>query len=145
MRDAAGARDAPSMNATATTPTSSRSTAAERFEEIAPVIAARRVAGPSYLLLVGPWLLFVLLLIPPAAVLLTLMAVLALPFVAAALVAAVVAAPYLLVRHVQRVAQRRRSSERSARISSRVAQELRPTPQPGFAVLATETTASKSQ
>src|SRR3954464_5306554 len=90
------------MNATATNHTPSRPTAAERFEEVAPVIAYRRGAGPSVLLLVGPWLLLVLLLIPPAAVLITLFALVALPVVAVALVGALVASPFLLVRAIQR-------------------------------------------
>jgi membrane protein implicated in regulation of membrane protease activity len=111
------------MISTATTSPPPRPTAAERFEQVAPVIAVRRVAGPSILLLVGPWLLLVLLLIPPAAVLLTLLVALALPFVAVALVVGVVASPYLLARAVhRRLAERRQPSERSAPVASRVAQ-----------------------
>jgi membrane protein implicated in regulation of membrane protease activity len=124
------------MNATATTHTPSRPTAAERFEEVAPVIAYRRGAGPSVLLLVGPWLLLVLLLIPPAAVLITLFALVALPVLAVALVGAVVASPFLLVRALQRRhAERRESSERSARAGRAVVK----TRQPGFAALAPST------
>jgi hypothetical protein len=107
------------MNATRTT--TSRPTAAEEFDEIAPEIGSPRLYGPSALLLVGPWLLLVLLLIPPAAVLLTLLVVVALPFVLAALVVAVVASPFLLVRAVRRrLAARRESSERPVPIASRV-------------------------
>jgi len=110
------------MNSTPHTTSPPRPTAAERFEQVAPVIAVRRAAGPSVLLLVGPWLLLVLLLIPPAAVLLTLLVVAALPFVAVALVAAVVASPYLLARALhRRLAGRRRRSE-PAPMRSRVAQ-----------------------
>jgi len=106
-----------------TPPTTSRPTAPERFEQVAPVIAVRRVAGPSILLLVGPWLLLVLLLIPPAAVLLTLLVVAALPFVVVALAVGVVASPYLLARAVhRRLAERRQSSERPAPVARRVAQ-----------------------
>jgi membrane protein implicated in regulation of membrane protease activity len=124
------------MNATATRPTGSRHTAAETFEEIAPVVAVRRGAGPSLFLLVGPWLLLVLLLIPPAAVLISLMLLVALPFLAVALVGAVVASPFLLVRAIQRrVAERRESRKRSVRAAARVAPIARPTQQPGFAAL----------
>jgi hypothetical protein len=120
------------MNSTPTT--TSQPTAAERFEEIAPVFASPRVAGPSVLFLVGPWLLLVLLLIPPAALLITFFVVLAAPLVAAALVVAVVASPYLLVRSVgRRLAERRQSSERSL------------PKQPGFAALATPTTARRAR
>ena len=112
MRGVRAESDSQPMNATATTPRPSPPTAAERFEQIAPVIAFRRVAGPSILFLVGPWLLLVLLLIPPAAVLLTLLVVAALPFVAVGLVIGIVASPYLLVRAIhRRLAERRESSE----------------------------------
>jgi hypothetical protein len=110
------------MNSTSPTTSPQRPTAPERFEQVAPVIAVRRVAGPSILLLVGPWLLLVLLLIPPAALLLTLLVALALPFVAAALVVAVLASPYLLARAIhRRIAERRRPSERPEPVASRVA------------------------
>jgi len=123
------------MNATATTSTPSRPTAAERFEEVAPVIAYRR-AGPSVFLFVGAWLLFVLLLIPPAAVLITLFALVALPVLAVALVGAIVASPVLLVRAVQRHhAERREASARSARAARRAVQTRRPTQQAGFPAL----------
>jgi len=110
MRGTPAISDREGMNSTATTPIQQRPTAPDEFEEIAPVIAAPRVAGPGFLFLVGPWLVLVLLLIPPAAVLLTVLVVLALPFVAAGLVVAAVASPVLLVRAVRRrVAERRES------------------------------------
>jgi hypothetical protein len=108
------------MNSTASTP--SRPTATDTFEEVAPVFASGRVAGPSPYLLLAPWLLLVLLVIPPAAVLLTLLVVLALPFVAAGLAVAVVASPFLLVRALRRhLAERRQTSEGSEPIASGVA------------------------
>jgi hypothetical protein len=111
------------MNATATT-SSSYPTAAERFEEIAPVIAARRVAGPSVALIVGPWLILVGLLIPPVALLFTLVAVVALPFLAVGLVVAVVASPYLIGRAVyRRVEARHDARERSVHVAGRLAHE----------------------
>jgi membrane protein implicated in regulation of membrane protease activity len=121
------------MNATATTPQSSRPTAAERFEEIAPVFSAGRGAGPSVFVLVGPFLLLVLLLVPPFAFLVVILAAVALPFVAAALVVAVVASPYLMFRAVhRRLAERHTSTQRSAPIAARVAHTRRPTQQPGL-------------
>jgi hypothetical protein len=121
------------MNSTPPTTSQQRPTAADRFEQVAPVIAVRRVAGPSIALLVGPWLVLVLLLIPPAALLLTVLVALALPFVAAALVVGVLASPYLIGRAVhRRLAERRRSSERSAPIT-------------GLAVLAPSTTMRRSR
>ena len=112
------------MNATATTSTSSYPTAAERFEQIAPLIAVRRGAGPSVALIVGPWLLLVGLLIPPVALLFTLVAVVALPFLAVGLVVAVVASPYLIGRAVyRRIEARQEARERSVRVAGRVAHE----------------------
>jgi hypothetical protein len=65
------------------------------------------------LFVVAPWLLLVLLIIPPAALLFTVLVVLALPFVAAALAVGIVASPYLLVRGL-----RRRRTERSETMDS---------------------------
>jgi hypothetical protein len=122
MREAPPASEPQRMNPTVTTSAPSRPTAVESFEEVAPVLAYRRGAGPSVLLLVGPWLLLVLLLIPPAAVLITLFALVALPVLAVALVGAVVASPFLLVRALhRRYAERRQPSERPAPGAARVA------------------------
>jgi hypothetical protein len=124
------------MNATASTSRPSRPSAAERFEEVAPVIAYRRGAGPSVLLLVGPWLLLVMLLIPPAALLITLFAIVALPVLAFAVVCAVVASPFLLGRALyRRHTERREASERSARAARRTVQ----TRQPSLAALTPST------
>jgi hypothetical protein len=137
MRDGPAVSDRQGMNSTPTT--TSRPTAAEVFEEIAPLVASSRVAGPSVLFLVGPWLLLVLLLIPPAAFLFTLLLVIVVPLGAAGLVVAVLASPYFLVRALRRrSAQRRQSSERPVRVASRVAQTGRSTRQSGIAALAHE-------
>jgi hypothetical protein len=137
MRDGPALSDRQGMNSTATT--TSRPTAAQEFEEIAPLIGSPRVAGPSVLFLVGPWLLLVSLLIPPVAVLLTLLVALALALGAAGLVVAVLASPYLVVRALhRRSAERRASSERPAPVAGRVAQTGRSTHQPGIAALAHE-------
>ncbi len=103
------------------------------------MIGSPRVAGPSMLFLVGPWLLLVSLLIPPVAVLLTLLVAMALALGAAGLVIAVLASPYLLVRALhRRSAERRGSSKRPVRVASRVAQAGRSTQQSGIAALAHE-------
>ena len=81
------------------------------------MIAAGRGAGPSMFVVVGPWLVLVLLLLPPVAFLAVLLLALALPFVVAGLAVAVVASPYLVGRAVhRRLAERRPSRERSPRL-----------------------------
>jgi hypothetical protein len=106
------------MNATATTSRQSRPTAPQRFEEIAPVLTSGRSAGPSPYVLVAPWLVLVLLLVPPVAFLVVIVAALLLPFVAAGLVVGVVASPFLIVRAVRRrLAERESSRQRSVRIA----------------------------
>ena len=74
-----------------------RPTASERFEQTAPLIGAPPVYGPPVAFVVGAWLVLVLLLIPPAAALITLALVVAVPV---AVLVALVAPPYLLVRHL---------------------------------------------
>jgi hypothetical protein len=68
--------------------------------EIEPLIGVVPVAGPPAILLAVPWLLFVLVLAGPFALLFTIVIVL---LVAALLVAAITAGPYLLVRHLRAV------------------------------------------
>jgi hypothetical protein len=83
-----------------------RPTAGQRFDEAAPVIGAPPVYGPPVVFIASAWLLLVLLVIPPAAFLITLVLVAAVPV---ALLAALVAPAYLLVRHLhaRHVARRR--------------------------------------
>jgi hypothetical protein len=66
----------------------------------APVVDAPAFYGPPVIFVVGPWLLLVLLLIGPFALILTV--VLALVVVAGLLTAflTVIASPYLLIRHL---------------------------------------------
>jgi hypothetical protein len=73
----------------------------ERLEEVVSVIDTPAFFGPPITFLLGPWLLLVLLLIGPAALLIAL--ALAAAIAAALLVAlvALIASPYLLVRHVR--------------------------------------------
>ena len=73
----------------------------EQVKRALPFVLFVPLAGPPVILLLGPWLLLVLLVIPPAALVITLGLVVA---VAAGLLAglgALVASPYLLVRHLR--------------------------------------------
>jgi hypothetical protein len=77
----------------------------ETLAEIIPLIGAIPGAGPPVLFLAGPWLLFVLMLSGPFALLITLVVVvLVAATVLVALIAAILAilaAPYLLVRRLR--------------------------------------------
>ena len=89
---------------------SERPTLRELLQRVVPGIFFVPVAGPPVILLLGPWLLLALLIIPPAAFLITLGLVVA---VAAGLVVALgalIASPFLLVRHLRarQPAERRR-------------------------------------
>ncbi len=81
--------------------TSRVTTRREIIEGVEPLAVAPAFFGPPVAFVLGPWLLLVLLMIPPAAVLITL--VLAFVVVAGALVAlvALLASPYLLVHHLR--------------------------------------------
>ena len=82
-----------------------RPTRRERLGETVPLITAPAFFGPPVIFLLGPWLLLVLLLIPPAAFLITLAVVAVLGAGLLAALGALIASPYLLVRHLR--AQRR--------------------------------------
>jgi hypothetical protein len=73
----------------------------EMLDEILPLVGFVAVAGPPVVLLVGPWLLFGLMLFPPSALLTTLVAVLVAATVLVALIAAILATTYLLVSHLR--------------------------------------------
>lgn len=92
-------------------------TLAERLGETVPLLTAPAFFGPPVIFLLGPWLLLVLLLIPPAAVLITLALVALLSAGLLVAFGALVASPYLLVRHLRA----RHRSARSARAVSEVA------------------------
>jgi hypothetical protein len=97
------------MRATPESPVSERPTVGAMFRDISPLIGAVPVAGPPAVLIAVPWLLFVLVLVGPFALLFTLVIVL---LVAALLVVAVAAIPYLLVRHL-RAARARHATSRA--------------------------------
>jgi hypothetical protein len=83
-----------------------RSTSADRptwgevFAQTAPIIGAPAFFGPPVIVVLGPWLLLVLLLIGPFALILTLLLVMALAGALLAVFVAVIASPYLLIRHL---------------------------------------------
>jgi hypothetical protein len=77
-------------------------TLAEELGETAPLIGAPAFYGPPISFLLGPWLLLVLLLSGPFALIFTILVVVAVAAVALAVLAAVIASPYLLIRHLHR-------------------------------------------
>jgi hypothetical protein len=82
----------------------------ETLDETAPLIGAHTIYGPPLIFVLGPWLLVGLLVIPPAAFLITLVLV---AVVAAGLVVALVglaSLPYLLVRRLRARHAARRSA-----------------------------------
>lgn len=82
-------------------PTSAdRPTWGEVFAQTAPIIGAPAFFGPPVIFVLGPWLLLVLLLIGPFALILTLVLALALAGAVLAVFVAVIAGPYLFIRHL---------------------------------------------
>jgi hypothetical protein len=78
-----------------------RPTVRELLQRVLPGIFFIPLAGPPVFLLLGPWLILVLLIIPPAAFLITLVLALAVAGGLVFAVGALIASPYLLVRHLQ--------------------------------------------
>lgn len=69
------------------------------FAQTAPMIDAPAFYGPPIIFVLGPWLLLVLLLIGPFALIVTVLLVLATVASLLAICVAVIACPYLLIRH----------------------------------------------
>jgi hypothetical protein len=87
-------------------------TVGEALVEVGPVAGVIAGFGPPVAWLAGPWLLFVLALAGPFAVLFTFVVVLAAAALLVLLAGTILASPYLLVRHLRnrrtgRVAVRR--------------------------------------
>jgi hypothetical protein len=78
-----------------------RPTGRELVQRVLPGIFFVPLAGPPVFLLLGPWLILVLLIIPPAAFLITLVLVVAVAAGLLFVLGALIASPYLLVRHIQ--------------------------------------------
>ncbi len=70
------------------------------FAQTAPLISAPAFFGPPIIYVLGPWLLVVLLLIGPFALIFTLLLVTAAAAALLAVCVAVIASPYLLTRHL---------------------------------------------
>jgi hypothetical protein len=94
---------------------------AERLGATVPLISAPAFFGPPVIFILGPWLLLVLLLIGPAALLITFVLVAAVAVGLLVALGAVIASPYLLVRHV-------RARHQIARGEGSVKPSLRPRP-----------------
>jgi hypothetical protein len=88
------------MSATTTT-APDRPTWLERVGETAPIVDAPAFFGPPVSFVLGPWLLLLLLLVGPAALLITIVLVFALAAAALVALVALLASPYLLVRYVR--------------------------------------------
>lgn len=73
----------------------------ERLEEVLPMIDAPAFFGPPISFLFGPWLLLVLLLIGPAALLITFVLAVAVAAAVVVVLVALIGSPYLLVRHLR--------------------------------------------
>lgn len=80
--------------------TAGRPTWGEVFDERAPIIGAPAFFGPPISFILGPWLLLVLLLIGPFALVLTVLLAMAVAAGLLAVFVAVIASPYLLIRHL---------------------------------------------
>ena len=104
-------------------------TAREMLQEIQPVLEVVPVAGPPVALVAGPWLVFVLMLTGPFALLVTLAvltaAALALTVVAGAVAFALVAAPYVLVRKAVRLLAHRPDDRRRPVVVAAPSREAR--------------------
>ena len=91
----------PAPRRSAGAPAPRRFTVRETLEEIVPLIDVVVVAGPPAIFLVGPYLLFVLMLIGPFLLLVTFAVIAIGATVLVALTGAILATPYLLVRHLR--------------------------------------------
>jgi hypothetical protein len=78
-----------------------RPTWTELLNERAAMIGAPAFFGPPISFVLGPWLLLVLLLIGPSALLITGLLFLAVAGILLAALVALIASPYLLIRHLQ--------------------------------------------
>jgi hypothetical protein len=70
------------------------------FKEVAPMIDVPAFCGPPIIFVLGPWLLLVLLLIGPFALVFTVLLAVAAAAGLMAVVVAVIGSPYLLMRHL---------------------------------------------
>ena len=73
----------------------------ELFDQTAPMLEAPAFFGPPIVFVLGPWLLLILLLIGPFALMFTVLLVLAATIGLLALLMALLVSPYLLLRHLR--------------------------------------------
>ena len=76
-------------------------TVGDRLQEVLPLISAPAYFGPPVVFVLGPWLLLVLLLIPPAALVITFALIVLLGAGLLAALGTLIASPYLIVRHMR--------------------------------------------
>jgi Flp pilus assembly protein TadB len=82
-------------------PTPREPTLRQVLEGSAPLLLAPAYFGPPAISILGPWLLLVLLLVGPVALVFTLVLVFLVAVGVLAAVVALLASPYLLVRHLR--------------------------------------------
>jgi hypothetical protein len=82
-------------------PTRREPTPREVIEGFAPIALAPAYFGPPVISILGPWLLLVLLLIGPAALLIVFVLAFVVLAVALAAVVGLLVSPFLLVRHLR--------------------------------------------
>ena len=80
---------------------SDRPTWGEVFDARTSLIGAPAFYGPPIIFVLGPWLLLVLLLVGPFALVLTILLALGVAAGPLAVLVAVLASPYLLIRHLR--------------------------------------------
>jgi hypothetical protein len=78
-----------------------RPTWGQVFDERAPILATPAYFGPPVIYVLGPWLLVVLLLIGPFALVLTVLLAAVVAAVLLGIVVAAIASPFLLLRHLR--------------------------------------------
>jgi hypothetical protein len=76
-------------------------TVREMLDETLPLVGAVPVYGPPVVVVAAPWLLLVLMLAGPFALLVTFVVLLAAATVLVSLIGAILAVPYVLVRHLR--------------------------------------------
>jgi hypothetical protein len=88
-------------------------TVGEMLEEADDLVEFVPVAGPPVVLVLGPWVLLVLMLAGPFAVLVTFVVALLAAAAVVGLIGAIVASPFLLFRHLRGYRARRASRRAS--------------------------------
>jgi hypothetical protein len=101
----------------------------EGIDGFAPLIFAPAFYGPAAIFVLGPWMLLVLLLIGPAALLITFVLVVVVAAGLLVALGALLASPYLLVRHLRARHVTPGGKDRPQIRHAQPAARLTPTPQ----------------